>query len=122
MSSQFIKKNSSSNAEWVLYNLLTEKGFKVHWQFPVQFEEGCLLRGTIVDFYFKECNLPVFLDGPHHLKPRYEERDRITDEQLVLMGFRAPLRISFNGDYKPSKKLLLEWVEQVKCRVEMIKQ
>jgi very-short-patch-repair endonuclease len=119
------KQQPIAAAEEPFYHLLHKTyGNQVFWQWPVIFTYTISLdkhqgpRGTTVDYFLAKERLPIFLDGPHHLKPRQEERDKKVDRMLVRKKhYNPPLRIPYNGRV-PSKRKLDEWLRLVKMRVE----
>lgn len=106
MTSRFIKHNPVSNAERALTAELGKRGYTLGRQFRTQ--EQFLL--TSADFYFPEQRVAVFLDGPHHLKPKFEKRDELHSQVLGSRGISV-LRFS----YKPplSKSQLREIADAI---------
>jgi len=121
LSSRFIRHNQqgpiSPAAQMLYLRLLNREGLPVTLENP-DYAVPIQVDGRPVphtpDIMNEDILLPVEVDGPHHLKPRYEIRDKTQVNFAYLeAGYRWPCRIPYDGN-RPSNKKLDEWVSEVK--------
>ena len=62
-------------------------------EYPVRFKRQYIIDNYIVDFYCKEANLVIELDGSGHYQVKQCNKDRWRDAEMELRGLKV-LRIS----------------------------
>ena len=106
---------TQSNAETQLFQDLSRRNLTA----GMVTNEMVILRACFPDFMWSKQKLAVFLDGPHHLQDKVEERDTVIDELLELRNWTV-LRFP----YKPplSKKKRKEICDAVEEKLKTLPQ
>jgi very-short-patch-repair endonuclease len=99
-----------ARSEILLFQALQRAGLNKHMTtqqpIPLTNELGEPFQ-TIPDFTFyrEDCDLALYLDGPHHLKAHVEERDIKITKLLEQKGIQVK-RISYDGHKLKPPELL----------------
>lgn len=119
----FVRRNTNSvaNAEILLMAELNRRGiFNFQTQYIISFtwqSEGCF--GTIINFYFSEKKLAVYLDGDEiHQKHRQEAKDELINKALERRGIEVQ-RFSYTAPICDERLAeIADWiVEELKLEI-----
>ena len=77
-------RQEQTEAEKELWELLRNRKFE-----NLKFRRQHPLKDYIVDFFCKELNLIIELDGGYHNDPEQREKDELRDRHLQLLGYRT---------------------------------
>lgn len=106
-----------SAAETTILIELQRRGLTTYLetQSPWIFDQKAdIVAGTWIDFYWADPHrYAVFIDGPHHLKPRQETRDEHVDKALQKRGIHVD-RFSYHVPLRKSRlKEICDHIEKV---------